>query len=420
MKIIKPPYQAKCPIFGGAPIKNCRNRQSLVKLYVNQANNIELMKRLLFLPAILISALSFAQQAFTVTGKLGKVSTPAVAYLLYQQGANKVIDSASVVDGSFAIHGTVPTPSFAMLVIDHKGVGMAKLGEAPDMLNLFVNEGTINIATAKDSVKYADVTGSVLNDDNKFLTAQLAPVNAEAKKLNDDRQAATPQQLSSPEFQRSVQERIKTLQSTQRGVLKTFITSHPKSFLSLIVLSQLGKQNTEAAELERLFETLDWSMKNMEVGKVLKKTIDEAKVTAIGSVAPDFTQNDADGKPFKLSSFKGKYVLIDFWASWCGPCRAENPNVVKAYQKYKSKNFTVLGVSLDKPADKQAWLNAVKNDGLEWTQVSDLKYWANAAAALYYVQSIPANFLVDPTGKIIGKNLRGTDLDDKLAEVLAK
>ncbi|MES2809852.1 MAG: TlpA disulfide reductase family protein, partial [Bacteroidota bacterium] len=153
---------------------------------------------------------------------------------------------------------------------------------------------------------------------------------------------------------------------------------------------------------------------------VLKKSIDEAKVTAIGALAPDFTQPDADGKLIKLSSFKGKYVLIDFWASWCGPCRAENPNVVKAYQKYKSKNFTILGVSLDRPNDKEGWLNAVKKDGLEWTQVSDLKYWSNAAAALYYVQSIPANFLLDPNGKIIAKNLRGTDLDDKLAEVLAK
>ncbi|MES2809586.1 MAG: DUF4369 domain-containing protein, partial [Bacteroidota bacterium] len=232
------------------------------------------MKKLLFL-LLMLPAMGFAQQlstAFMVKGKVGNVSTPALAYLLYQQGAIKMVDSALVINGSFTIHGSVPSPSFAMLVIDHKGVGMAKLGDAPDMLNLFVDQGSINIGTEKDSIKYAEITGSVLNDDNKFLAAQLVPVNAAAKKLNDDRLATTPQQASSAEFQRSVQERIKALQSNQRGVLKTFITSHPKSFLSLIVLSQLGKQNTETAELDRLFETLDWTIKNMETGKVLKKS----------------------------------------------------------------------------------------------------------------------------------------------------
>jgi peroxiredoxin len=137
-------------------------------------------------------------------------------------------------------------------------------------------------------------------------------------------------------------------------------------------------------------------------------------------MAPDFTQADVNGVPVKLSSFRGKYVLIDFWASWCGPCREENPNVVRVFNKYKEKNFTVLGVSLDKQSGRADWLAAIKSDGLNWTQVSDLKFWNNAAAALYYVSSIPANFLIDPNGKIIAKDLRGDDLDAKLKEVLGK
>jgi peroxiredoxin len=144
------------------------------------------------------------------------------------------------------------------------------------------------------------------------------------------------------------------------------------------------------------------------------------KITAIGSIAPDFIQNDVNGKPVQLSSFRGKYVLIDFWASWCGPCRQENPNVVRTYHKYKNKNFTVLGVSLDKETAKGAWLAAIKSDGLEWTQVSDLKFWNNMAATLYGVHSIPQNFLIDPQGKIVAKGLRGDDLDDKLQELLGK
>ena len=136
----------------------------------------------------------------------------------------------------------------------------------------------------------------------------------------------------------------------------------------------------------------------------------------MGTDALDFTQNDISDKPVTLSSFKGKYVLVDFWASWCRPCRAENPNVVKIYNKFKSKNFTVLGVSLDQ--QKDAWLKAIEKDNLTWTHVSDLQQWNNAVAQLYRVQSIPQNFLIDPKGKIVAKDLRGEDLEKKLCEYL--
>lgn len=130
----------------------------------------------------------------------------------------------------------------------------------------------------------------------------------------------------------------------------------------------------------------------------------------------DFTQNDINGKAVKLSDFKGKYVLLDFWASWCGPCRAENPNVLKAYNQYKDKNFTILGVSLDEKGD--AWQKAIKDDALPWMQVSDLKGWQNEASSKYGISGIPANFLINPEGIIIAKDLRGEDLETKLAEVL--
>lgn len=134
--------------------------------------------------------------------------------------------------------------------------------------------------------------------------------------------------------------------------------------------------------------------------------------------APDFTLPDVNGKPVSLSSYKGKYVLVDFWASWCPPCRAENPNVVKAYNQFKDKNFTVLGVSLDRPGGKDAWVKAIKDDQLAWTQVSDLKFWDSPVVSLYGFDGIPYNVLVDPNGVVIGESLRGEELENKLKSVL--
>ncbi|MEO7313389.1 MAG: TlpA disulfide reductase family protein, partial [Chitinophagaceae bacterium] len=143
---------------------------------------------------------------------------------------------------------------------------------------------------------------------------------------------------------------------------------------------------------------------------------DAIKNTSPGAMALNFTQNDTNGKPISLSSFKGKYLLIDFWASWCAPCRAENPNVVKAYNAYKTKGFEILGISLDD--NKADWLAAIKKDNLTWIQVSDLKGWQNRVAEQYGVQSIPTNFLLDKDGNIIATNLRGESLENKLQEIM--
>lgn len=389
------------------------------------------MKKIFFCIVALLPALVFGQaaQPFTVKSKIGKLNAPAKAYLVYRLGANNVTDSAAIVNGEFTFTGVAMNPVNASMFIDYKGIGFAKYialnfpdggpSKSADMLNFYIEKGTINV-TSPDSAANADVSGSPSNEDNKKLKAQLKIVMDKAQKIVAEAQAAKPEQQQSAAFQNSMQAKYKAIQLEQKTVLKTFITANPNSYLSLLALTSVSGPSPDVVEVEPLYESLSDELKKTEQGRQLKSAIDGLKLTAIGAMAPDFIQNDVNGAPVRLSSFKGKYVLLDFWASWCGPCRQENPNVVRTYNKYKDKNFTILGVSLDRENGKSAWLAAIKSDGLTWTQVSDLKYWNNLAATVYGVQSIPQNFLIDPTGKIVAKNLRGDDLDNKLSELLGK
>ncbi|MBB3054518.1 TlpA disulfide reductase family protein [Mucilaginibacter gotjawali] len=379
------------------------------------------MKKLFLYISLFLPVALFAQdpQAFVIKGKIGTLNAPAKVYLAYQVGATKVIDSAVITNGVFTFSGNVLNPTNASMLLDHKGTGITKTDSTSDILNFYIEKGEI-VITSPDSAYKAVVTGSKINDDSKRLIGQLKPINDRANALNAEKKRASEAQLNSADFQNKMETRFKELQIEQKAVIKMFILSNPNSYLSILALYSVGGPSPDPGELDTLYNSLSPELKNMEAAKVFKTQLDALRHTSVGVMAPDFTQNDVNGVPVKLSSFRGKYVLLDFWASWCGPCREENPNVVKAYNKYKDKNFTILSVSLDKPEGRNSWLSAIKTDGLSWTQVSDLKFWNNEAATLYSITSIPSNFLIDPNGKIVAKDLRGGDLENMLDQVLGK
>ncbi|AXY74664.1 TlpA family protein disulfide reductase [Paraflavitalea soli] len=205
------------------------------------------------------------------------------------------------------------------------------------------------------------------------------------------------------------------LRDERRAQEIAFIKAHPDYAVSIEALQDaIGPLPNDILIYDKLFKGLDKPVRTSKEGVALRKTIDGFMAVRIGVKAPLFAAPDTSGNTVNLKDFRGKYVLLDFWASWCGPCREENPNVVKAYEQFKDKGFTVLGVSLDQPGKHDAWVKAINADGLVWQHVSDLKFWKSDIAKLYSIRSIPQNFLLDPQGKIVAANLRGEALLQKL------
>lgn len=340
------------------------------------------MKKLITTAMLLAPVLAMAQNnTYILKGKFKSAVTEGKIYMSYYHDGKTKRDSSVVNKGTFEFKGPLTGPQQVYMTFVPKNVSADKRARGRDARSMYLDQGTINMDIT-DSIKTAKISGRLNADHEKY-------------------------------------ELILKTKENQDAALTSFVKQNPDSYFSLQALSKIAGAYFDPAKVEQLYNGLSATNRNSKDGKAFAATINAAKAATIGNTAPDFTHKDTEGKPVKLSDFKGKYVLLDFWASWCGPCRAENPKVLKAYNAFKDKNFTVLGVSVDRAEDRDKWLKAIKEDGMPWIQLNDADHTdLKGAGNLYAIKAIPSNFLIDPSGKIIAKNLRGEALEKTLAELI--
>ncbi|MBT9393890.1 AhpC/TSA family protein [Hymenobacter sp. NST-14] len=373
------------------------------------------MKKLLLPLLLTISSLAQAQQPFsyTVKGKLGTLSAPAKVYLM--RGFT-VLDSAAVKNGAFEIKGTAAEPVSADLILRGNGRLGDLFGSLGGRTRLFLEPGTV-IVSSSDSLAHSIIKGGPVNADFARLNAATQPVIDQIQAFGTGAAKASEQERQDAASRERLQKQFESFNKQMAATTYAFIKANPGSWASLNALMEIQMLDLPAyGTVGPLYEALSPQLRNSSAGRVYGELVKGLKTVAVGAQAPEFAQQTPDGKTVSLRDYRGKYVLVDFWASWCGPCRQENPAVVEAYNEYKGRNFEVLSVSLDDEKGRAKWVKAIAEDKLPWTQVSDLKGWQNAAARLYRITGIPQNYLIDPNGKILASNLKGEGLREALAQ----
>jgi len=380
-------------------------------------NKITALPILIFL--LLASINSYSQSNTAIEGKIDQMQPGKFIFYKWTDVERMSPDFQSVPTAAkgFKINLDIPEGKGGELILF---IGKT-LQTSKTALFIYVDKGSIVIHSTDSLFNNVSFSGSAYAQDmdqyHKLLRS--TPALAKFDQLKTEAFEARKAKDTSGLSQKT--KYLDQLDATRKKLALQWINEHPNSPISVFVIHSAFEPlagKLSADEQRALLLKLTPAAKNNVIAADMLYKLDIDKVVNVGKKAPEFTQNDTLGNPVSLKDFKGKYVLLDFWASWCAPCRAENPAVVKAYNEYKDKGFTVLSVSLDQPGKKDAWLKAIHTDHLTWTHVSDLKFWGNAVARLYDINAVPSNFLIGPDGTVIAKNLHGEELELELAKIL--
>jgi peroxiredoxin len=357
------------------------------------------MKKVISYIVFCLPVLAFAQKgSFEITGTLAGLADKSSIYLVNADDPSDTIARAVSKQNTFLLKGAIDEVKLYSLFF---------LPSQKKSL-LFLDNSKMTLKGDLNNVQQLELSGSPAHASFLQFQQKFDPYFKAYANLSE---AANKTGVND-----SLMKLYKDLVKQVADAGDEFASAHKDQNIAPFMWATIFQVVNDLPRVEKSFLAMTPAVKESFYGKYLANHIDESKIGSIGSAALEFVQADTSGNPVALSSFKGKYVLVDFWASWCGPCRKENPNLVAAYNRFREKNFTVLGVSLDN--NKARWLKAIDDDKLQWTQVSDLQYWQNEVAVKYKIQTIPQNLLIDPNGVIVGKNLRGQELELKLCELL--
>lgn len=373
------------------------------------------MKKYILSVLLLSPVLLFAQN-FTITGKIAKTNPRVTKVALYYaRNGQNILDSVEVKNGTYTFQGNVSQPTRADLLAKYSD-GKVEPRMSRDLKTIFIEPGNMSVNSV-DSFSNATVSGSRSNAEFERLQTMATPYLRDVQNLGRQAQALA---NSNNEAQRkNVESRLDDINKQLReDVYKKYFTDNPASPIALFALQQYaGALMDDPVEVYRLFSMLPQNVQQTTEGRRFGQLINFTQRGSIGKVAPDFTQNDVNGNPVRLSDYRDSYVLLNFWASWCASCRSETRTIKDIHERF-GDDIKIISVSLDKPGERRQWTDAVKRDTMTWTNVSDLQFWNNDIAVKYGISVVPQNILIDKNGRIIARNLRGQALEAKIEELL--